>query len=125
VIPDVFDLLNVAGVRLYLGEPRPRVFRHGRAPQNVAALYATWSSPSIAPENGLDDPPPVDRVEIQLDIWSANEGDDWRPLERAAEACRDAIEAAGHCVTSIIDGGQDAATNRYRLTLQFTVWESR
>lgn len=124
MIPDVFALLNTSPMQASLGSPL-RLYRHGRAPQSIAAIYATWGTPSIAPENSLEDAPRADRVEVHLDLWSSNAGDDWRALEAAGVIARDTIEAAGHCVTAMIDGGQDAATNRYRLTIQFTIWASR
>lgn len=123
--PNVFEILAVSSVRALIGGTRPRIYRQGMAPQGVAGPYLTWYVLDGQPQNALDEAPRVDRVEVQVEIFSANDGNaDDEELETLADTLRDALEI-DHDITQFSDGGQDAATQRYRKILRFTVWNSR
>jgi hypothetical protein len=124
MIPDVFALLNTSAVRAYVGTTPPRIYRHGTAPELVAAPYVTWFVVSGTPENHLDGTPPVDNVSIQVDAWSNNTGSGAIEIERLGVALRDAIEASHH-ITQFGNNGQDAESSRYRISITFSFWNPR
>lgn len=116
----IFELLHVGDVEALVGH---RIYRHGTAPLNVVAPYLTWFVVDGLPENVLDGPPPVDRIEVQVDCWSDNTGTGARLIGPLMRAVRTQVETAHH-VTSYLNDQQDNATQRYRATLTFTVWGS-
>jgi hypothetical protein len=118
MFPEVFTLLHTAEVAALVAN---RIYRHGTAPLNVGSPYLTWFIVDGIPQNTLADPPPVDRLEVQVDLWSDNTGTGGRQIVVLAAAVRAAIEAAHH-VTSFVDDQQDFATQRYRITFTFTIW---
>ena len=111
-------------VTAIIGTNPTRFYRHGSAPQNVAAPYATWFVVAGVPENNLSDTPPVDRYTIQVDAWSDNTGTGSAGVETLAEALRDCLEALGH-MTGVIVNTRDAETQRYRIGMQFDIWHDR
>lgn len=119
MLPEVFNLLNTSDIRDFVGQSPPRIYKHGTAPQGVAAPYITWST-SGTPEDVLDTPL-VDNNSVRVNIWSKNDGSGGREADRLADAVRAAIEAAHHQVTGFSDG-HDFETQRYRLSLTFTYW---
>lgn len=121
MIPDVYSLLHTASVSALVGN---RIYRHGTAPQDVAAPYVTWFVVSGIPENHLDGTPPTDAFSVQCDVWTANTGAGITQANTIGEALRDAIEAQFH-ITNIGGDSQDYPTQRYRLSLTFTFWNPR
>jgi hypothetical protein len=116
----VFDLLKgSAAVVALVGH---RIYRHGSAPLNVVAPYATWFVVDGVPQNTLSDAPPVDRVEIQIDLWTDNTGTGARQIGPLARAVRAQVETA-HDVTGFSNDQQENTTERFRATLTFTAWE--
>lgn len=122
MLPSVYAILTAdAAVSALVGT---RIYRHGEAPQKVAGPYVTWFLVSGTPENELSARPRVDRLEVQVDCWSANTGGGDAGVEALAVAVRDALEPVAH-MTGIIANEQDFETRRYRLGMQFTFWLSR
>ena len=121
MFPNVFAILNVAAVNAIVGA---RIYRHGFAPENVAAPYVTWFIASGTPEILLEGTPPVDNVSVQVDAWTENTGAGLAQLSALGTALRDAIEAA-HDLTQFSGDGKDFETSRYRLTITFSVWNAR
>lgn len=120
LLPDVFGLLKAsAAVTAILGTP-PKVYRHGIAPQGTAAPYVVWLVVGADPENNLSDPPPTDRIVLQVDCWSPTDGG----VEVLAQAVRDAIEPSAH-MTGIVVNEREPDTGLYRLALQFDYFMSR
>lgn len=125
LFPDVFALLNVGAVQAFFGSDKPRIYPHGSAPQSPSGPYVTWYSADVTPENTLAETPAIDRNSVQVDVWSKNEEKaSAREAEALALAVRDEIETA-HDIEQMFDGGQDAATMRYRTTIIFTFWNNR
>lgn len=91
-----------------------RIYRHGRAPQNVVAPYITWSVFG-SPENAFDGPD-NDRIRVQVDCWS----DDDAQVEALATAVRDAIEPHAHMTLF-----ENEAGDRFRMLMQFDWIASR
>ena len=79
-----------------------RVYRHGEAPQGVAAPYVTWSLAGGAPENGFDGAA-CDDFRVQVDCWSDTDAG----VETLASAVRAAIEPAAH-LAAYVANGKDA-----------------
>lgn len=122
MLPPVYALLSSnSEVSALVGT---RIYRHGVAPQNVAAPYVTWALVSGTPENELSDIPRADRLDVQIDCWSNNTGTGDVQVESVATAVRDALEPYAH-MNSIILNEQDFETRRYRIAMQFTFWLSR
>lgn len=121
MLPPVFQILKAsAAVKAIVGTNPPRIYRHGRAPQDATRPYVTWQVVSGVPENHLSDTPPVDRMSVQVDCWHPSDAG----IEDLASAVRDAGEAAGHCTGVIVDE-RDAETKLYRLSLQFDFFTDR
>lgn len=124
MLPNVFDVLNVAAVRAFVGTNPPRIYRHGNAPQAVLGPYVTWVVVSGTPENHLDGTPPIDNVSVQVDCWTVNTGTGSQQASDFGTAVRDAIESAGHDITFFADS-QDYETQRFRITITFSFWNPR
>lgn len=101
-----------------------RVYRHGEAPEGVVAPYVTWFIVTAPAENVLDGRPPVDRHELQVDIWSNNDGGGDDGVEAVAEVVRDVLEEEHH-VNGIIINGRDPETKRYRIGFSVTFFVHR
>lgn len=114
MLPLVFPLLkNAADVTALIGTNPVRAYRHGRAPQDVAAPYVTWSVPGGTAENALQGAD-ADFFRVQVDCWS--DGD--AQIETLAAAVRAALEPAAHLVAYLADD-QDETTKRYRISFAF------
>jgi hypothetical protein len=111
-------------VTAIIGTNPTRFYRHGSAPQNVIAPYATWFVIAGTPENNLSNTPPVDRYTIQVDAWSDNTGTGSTGVETLAEALRDCLEQIGH-MTGVVVNTRDESTQRYRIGMQFDIWHDR
>jgi hypothetical protein len=97
-----------------------RVYRHGRAPQNVGKPYVTWTLIAGVPENQLSGLPPMDRQTVQIDCWHpTDEG-----CEALATAVRDAIEPYAHMTGAPIDQ-RETDTKLWRMALQIDWWMAR
>ena len=94
MFPPVFQTLKAAqAVKDIVGTNPPRIFRHGRAPQDNTRPYVTWLVFGT-PENQLSGTPPVDRVSVQVDAWHQTDAG----VVLLAEAIRDAIEPHAHMI---------------------------
>lgn len=115
MLPPVYNTLRASSaVVVALGN---RIYRHGRAPQGETEPYCTWFLVNGTPENHLSGLPPIDRMTIQVDLWSrARDGD--KLIERIAIDVRNAIEPFAHMTGQPIDE-RESATNLWRLALQF------
>lgn len=120
MFPPVYAaLLASAPVTALIGKPA-RAYRHGDAPQGVAAPYVTWFVVDDQPENNLSDPPPADRMPVQVDCWADTDAG----VETLAAAVRAALEPHAH-MTGLVLNSRDERTRRYRVGLQFDWWLSR
>ena len=90
-----------------------RVYPHADAPQDVTAPYVTWFLAGGAPEITLSEPPPVDRMTVQIDCWHNTSAG----VIALAESVRAAIEPHAH-VTGYPINARDAETKLYRFGLQ-------
>lgn len=118
MLPPVYPtIMAVPGVVALIGD---RCYRHGEAEPSVQAPYVTYFIVTGTPENNLSDPPPIDRVGVQVDCWS--DGDE--QVEQLATAVRNAMEPHAH-MTSIVLNTRDLETRRYRIGMQFDWWLHR
>ncbi len=101
-----------------------RVYRHGEAPEGVAAPYITWFVVTALPAITLDERPRIDRYELQIDCWSDNDGTGDTGVETLAAAVRDALEG-DHDMTAVIADGRDPETKRCRIGMLFTWFQPR
>lgn len=125
MLPAVFPLLrDAAAVTALIGTAPVRAYRHGSAPQNVAAPYVTWFLLSGEPQNVLDEVPRADRQTVQVDCWSDNAGTGSAGIDALAKAVRDAIEPHAH-MTAVSGDSQDPDTRRYRISMTFDFWTDR
>lgn len=125
MFPNLFPLLRSdSRVTDIIGSSPVRAYKHGDAPQAVAAPYVTWFVVSGTPENQLSGRPPVDAFQVQVDCWSDNTGTGVAGIETLAAAVRDAIEERWHMVSSP-SFSRDPQTMRYRASMTFAVWQAR
>lgn len=96
------DLLGTAPVRFY---------SFGRAPEGAALPYATWQTVTGTPLHNLTDAPAIDRITLQVDVWSATPD----TARATLQAIRAAVETTG-IVTALL--GDDIENDTYRTTLQ-------
>jgi hypothetical protein len=121
MFPAVFQALKAsAAVKAIVGTNPPRIYRHGRAPQDTTRPYITWAVIAGAPENHLSGTPPTDRVTVQIDCWHQTDSG----VEALATAARDACEPYAH-MTAIVANDQEPETKLYRVGLQFDWWVDR
>lgn len=126
MIPPVFQWLKASNdVKNIVGTNPPRIWRHGVAPQRADGQpqtepYVTWFMASLEPNNNLSDPPPSDRVTVQVDSWHQTDGG----VIALAEAVRDAMEP--HChMTGLVANLREPETRLFRIGLQFDIWLDR
>jgi hypothetical protein len=120
MLPPVFTTLQAsAAVRALLGA-RPRVHRHGEAPQGETKPYAVWLVVSGVPENTLSESPSMDRNSIQIDIYSKIDAE----CVEIAEAVRDQMETVTH-MTAWRVLPREADTGLYRVSMDFDWFLSR
>lgn len=125
MLPAVFPIIKEASaVTALIGTNPVRCYRHGFAPQGVAAPYLTWYVVSGTPENDLSDLPRVDSYSVQIDCWSNNTGTGAAQVEQLAEAVRDAIEPHAY-MTALAVNGIDFETQRFRIGMTFNFWTHR
>jgi hypothetical protein len=94
-----------------------RIYRHGAAPQAVAAPYITWFMVDAVPENNLSDAPGVDRCPVQIDCWHTTDAG----VVALATAARNAIEPHAH-ITGVPVNLREPETKLYRIGLQLDWW---
>lgn len=123
MIPNVYELLNVAGVRAVTGIGK-KIFPHGTAPQEVVAPYVTFFVVNGSPENSFDGPPLIDNVQVQVDCWTDNTGESAKQLNELGTAVRNAVESRYH-ITSFSQFPIDLETKRYRISMTFNFWNHR
>lgn len=97
-----------------------RIYRHGRAPQDVAKPYVTWFVAAVGPANNLSSPPGHDLCTVQIDCWHQQDSG----VQELAEAVRDAMEQVSH-MTGVFSNERDVETKLYRVALQFDYWLPR
>lgn len=126
MLPPVFQWLKAsADLKAIVGTNPPRIYRHGAAPQQsdgrpMPDPYVTWFVVGLAPQNNLSDPPPTDRMNVQIDCWHQTDAG----IELLSAAVRDAMEP--HChMTGVIANLREPETRLYRIGLRFDVWLDR
>lgn len=120
MFPPVYTLLQAsAAVRDLLGA-RPRLYRHGEAPQNEERPYAVWLIVSGIPENSLSEPPSIDRATVQIDCYSRTDA----AVLDVAQAIRDQMETVTH-MTAWRNPPRDPTTRLYRISFDFDYWLPR
>lgn len=118
MLPPIYSALTAdPDVAALVGD---RIYPHSDAPQDVAAPYVTWFVAAGAPENTLSDPPPVDRLVVQVDCWHPQSAG----VPALAAAVRAAIESHAY-ITAYLTNGRDPETRLYRIGLQADWWLSR
>lgn len=118
MLPPVYKVLAASNdVRAIVGT---KIYRHGRAPQDVEDPRITWFAITVAPDNNLSDPPTIDKFPLQIDCWHQTDAG----VEKLAKAVRDAIEPHAHMISLPVDS-RDDDSKLYRMTLQFDWWKSR
>lgn len=122
LLPEVYtELIVDSDVAAIVGE---EIYRHGEAPEAPAGSYITWFLVTGVPENTLADPPPIDRMVVQIDCWGNNQGTGDEEVEELALAVRSALEPFHHC-EGVVVNGRDPETKRYRIGMTFTWWLHR
>lgn len=130
MFPPIFTTLqDSATVRSIFGA-RPRVYRHGEAPQlpppkaggTVPEVkpYATWLLVSGVPENNLSSTPSHDRDGVQIDVYARGD----QECVDAAKAVRDQMETVTH-MTALRGLTRDVDTRLYRISMDFDFWLAR
>lgn len=118
MLPPIYPTLSASpSVSAIVGT---RIYPHADAPQDVAAPYVTWFLAGGSPEITLSEPPPVDRMTVQIDCWHNTSAG----VIALAESVRVAIEPHAH-VTGYPINARDAETQLYRFGLQLDWWLSR
>lgn len=118
MLPPVFQALKASSaVRDIIGGSKPRVYRHGLAPDGVEAPYVTWQVIVAPPENQLSGTPTADRMTIQVNCWYPESNGD-KGVVTLMEAVRDAIEPLAH-MTGIVIDQQEPETRNYWMAGQF------
>lgn len=121
MLPPVFTTLKASQmVKDIVGTNPPRVYRHGSAPQDTSRPYITWFVVSGVPENNLSDPPPTDRVTVEIDCWHQTDAG----IELLAGAVRDAVEPIAHMTAVVVDM-REPETQLFRIGMQFDWWLDR
>lgn len=118
MLPPIYAALSAAPAVVAL--VGTRIYPHAEAPQDVAAPYVTWFLAGGAPELTLSEPPPMDRMTVQIDCWHAES----TGVLALAAAVRAAIESHAH-ITGYPINTRDAETKLYRMGLQLDWWLSR
>lgn len=122
MLPPIFPLLKSApAVTAIVGTSPVKVYE-GSAPDDAAAPYVVWIVAASAPENNLSDPPPADRVNLQVDCYHTRASS--AAIRTLATAVRDALEPHFH-MTSWSGPLPENETQLLRVTLQFDAWLSR
>jgi len=118
MMPPVYDLLsNDAAVAALVAD---RIFRHGRAPQDVVKPYITWSVVGGHAENYLAERPGIDEDLAQIDCWAAS-ATECKALMIAVVA---ALELHGMQQGTPQDDFEND-TQLYRYMVQFDFWTHR
>lgn len=118
--PKVFKALSASvAVTTLIGASPVRAYRHGSAPQGVAAPYLTFSFPGGTPENALEGAC-ADQFRTQVDCWSKDDAQ----VEELAGEVRSALEPYALCVGYVADE-RDAQTEKYRISMVFDWWLPR
>ena len=126
MLPAVFATLKTSADVCNLVGPSAnalRIWRHTAPddyPRPIRQAYVTWFVVTSVPENNLSDPPPLDRVVIQVDCWHPDD----RGAVALATAVRDCIEPHAHMTAMPIDQ-KDTETQLYRIALQFDWFDGR
>jgi hypothetical protein len=121
MMPPIFATLRASGaVVAIVGSNPARIYRHGVVQQGTPAPYIAWSVIGSAPENNLSDPPPADRIAVQVDCYHTTD----QGVVDLATAVRDAIEQYAHMTGTVVDE-RERETNLYRMSLQFDYWLGR
>jgi hypothetical protein len=121
MLPPVFQLLKASpAVKAIVGTNPPRIYRHGSAPQDTGKPYVTWALIAGVPENNLSDPPPLDRMTVQVDCWHQTD----QGVDALASAVRDAIEPTAY-MTGVILDLQEPETKLFRMAMQFDIFNGR
>ena len=118
MLPQVFQTLKASqAVKDIVGTNPPRIYRHGRAPQDTSQPYITWFLVAGTPENNLSDPSPVGRKSVQIDCWHQTD----KGIEELADAVRDALEPVAH-ITQEGDDEQERDTKLFRFRFETDFW---
>lgn len=125
MLPQVFQMLKAStAVKDIVGSNPPRIYRHGSAPPkkegDPLVAYITWFLVSGIPENNLSDPPPVDRMSVQVDCWHPTDAG----VDLLSTAARDALELFGH-MTGVVINEREPETKLYRMALEFDLFTGR
>lgn len=120
MLPLVFPAISTTAVKAIVGTSPVRIYNHGQAPENVVLPYITWFVVIGNPQDNISSSPCADIDTVQIDCWS----DDRAKVETLASAVRDALDAAGHLNTLIIDT-YESDTKLYRIGLQASFIKSR
>lgn len=90
-----------------------------RRTQATAIPAITLQRPSVVPENHLTGWAGLDGSLVQLDVFAST----YAEARSIADACRTALQDAGHLMTLEVDGFEpDVDPELYRLILTFQVW---
>lgn len=120
MFPPVFTTLQAsADVRAILGA-RPRLYRHGEAPQNESRPYGTWLVVSGIPENTLSETPGIDRDTVQIDVYAKGDAE----IEELARVVRDQMETVTHMV-AWRNPPRDEQTRLFHISMDFDYWLPR
>ena len=87
--------------------------------QAIQVPAVTLQRIALAPVNGLRGHMGLDDVRVQLDCYA----DSYAGARTLANACRNALQAAGHQMQSEFDNFEpDVSPELYRITQDFQVW---
>jgi hypothetical protein len=87
--------------------------------QGITPPAVTLQRISLTPQNHLRGNGGLDQVRIQLDAWCTT----YDRARSLANACRNALETAGHVMESEIDNyDPETDPGLYRITQDFLIW---
>lgn len=117
MIPNVYEMLNVAAVNAHV---ETRIFGAGHAGDSPAYPYITWQVISGAPENYQGQAPNVDNARVQINIWARDEAS----CRTTATAARDVLDTHGHQAL-LMGPERDPETKSYRIQMDYSFWTDR
>lgn len=124
--PPVFILAVASAAVVALFGPSPvRVWPFGRAPSKgeptYGVPYAVHQLIYGAPANSMSCVPDVDNAGVQIDVYAKTVTD----AREAANALRDAFEAAHNQVVAWNGESKDQPTGLYRVSFTVEFWTGR
>lgn len=113
MFPPIFQTLNVADIRAFVGSQPVRIFDFGFAPDGTVYPYITFQQVSGQPFEQISGLPCADRDVVQVDCWAKNRTE----VRQLARIVQNVFEAAGQGCR-LIGQGYEVDTQVYRVAFE-------